>query len=33
MRFKLTDELVEQFRRDGAAHLRGLFEPAGFTLE
>src|SRR5271170_25905 len=28
MRFRATDELVEQFYRDGAAHLPGLFDPA-----
>ena len=27
MRFKATDELVEQFHRDGAALLPGLFGP------
>jgi ectoine hydroxylase-related dioxygenase (phytanoyl-CoA dioxygenase family) len=27
MRFKATDELVEQFHRDGAAHLPALFDP------
>src|SRR5580692_9289718 len=27
MRFKVTDELVDRFHRDGAAHLPGLFDP------
>ena len=27
MRFKASDELVEQFHRDGAAYLPGLFDP------